>query len=126
MIEQIEGALQPDFTGALDGCFDMVVLDERHIVKSLQAKGSLSVSWLRSQKYFFIIVTPMRNSIDDLKGEMPFLEPEEGESWWSDESPREPKFEGDANPFDLPDDHPAAKLQLTRRAVRNLKFRDSR
>ncbi len=50
--DRVADDLQPGFEGSLDGCFDAVILDEGHVVKSLQAKGSLSVSWLHAQKYF--------------------------------------------------------------------------
>ena len=122
MCDLIEGQLQPNYLGDSDGCFDPVVLDEGHLVKSLHAKGSMSVSWLPSQKYVFVIATPMQNGIEDLEGYMPFFEPKEGESWWSEKSLRELQFDEDRDIYNLADDYPAAKLQFTRKAVQEWIF----
>lgn len=53
---------------------------------------------------------------------MPLIEPHGAEKWWSPESLREMNFKEDENPYDVPDDHPAAKLQITTKAVKEWIF----
>ena len=41
----------------------------------------------------------------------------DAEKWWSDSSLAEMNFDWNMNPYDVDDDHPAAKLQMTKRAT---------
>lgn len=102
--------------------FHIVGCDEGHLVKTLAAKGSLSLQWLGASKHFFISATPMPNGIDDFRGYMLFIEPWKADQWWSERNLTEWNFAADANPYDLPDDHPATKIQLTSAAVKDWIF----
>ncbi|KAF6227951.1 hypothetical protein HO133_007679 [Letharia lupina] len=62
------------------------------------------------------------NGVEDFRGYMPLIEPHGAEKWWSPESLREMNFKEDENPYDVPDDHPAAKLQITTKAVKEWIF----
>ena len=50
---------------------------------------------------------------------MPFIEHKDADLWWSDDPLEETSFEEDMNPYDLADDHLAAKLQITTRATQD-------
>ena len=50
---------------------------------------------------------------------MPFVEHKDADLWWSDDSLEEMSFEEDMNPYNLANNHPAAKLQMTTRATQD-------
>ena len=85
----------------------------------LGANIHISLECLYASKYIIVTATPMPNGVESFGGYMPFLESREADEWWSPESLADMDFEEDANPYDLADDHPAAKLQLTRKAVKD-------
>ena len=105
--------------GSLENCFDLVVNDECHLLKSLSADVSNSVLWLNALRYIMISATLIPNGISDWLGYMPFAEPFDADEWWSERSLAEMRFRDDEDPFSVPDEHVAAKLQLTVRAVKD-------
>ena len=50
---------------------------------------------------------------------MPLIEPFQAEEWRSEQPLQQMEFEMDQDPFLLPDNHPAAKLQITASAVKD-------
>lgn len=122
MADNYENQLHPDWDGSLRGCFQFVLLDEGHLVKSSNTSIHTSITWLYASKYILATASPMPNGIDDFKGYMPFLEHSSAEIWWSEKSLAEMEFKEDENPYDLTDDHPAAKLQMTSTAVKKWIF----
>ena len=48
---------------------------------------------------------------------MPFIEHPDAEEWWSEHSIQKMNFEEDMNPYELDDDHPASKSQMTTRVT---------
>ena len=117
--DKVQTEADEEFPGNITGCFELVVNDECHLLKSLVADASIAVQWLNAPRYIMISATLIPNGITDWSGYMPFVEPFEAEEWWSERSLREMNFEEDEDPFSVFDDHPAAKLQLTTRAVKD-------
>ena len=118
-VDASENRLQQEWPENLRNCFDFVTIDEAHMAKTLGANIHISLEWLYASKHIIVIATPMSNGVEDFRGYMPFLEFREADEWWSPESLADMDFDEDANLYDLADDHPAAKLQLTRRAVKD-------
>lgn len=109
----------PRWDSNLEGCFKLVVNDKCHLLKSFAADISVTVHWQRVTHFIMISATLIPNDILDWLGYMPFIKSSDAEDWWSDASLAEMHFEQDQDPFLVPDDHPAAKLQLTKRAVKD-------
>ena len=114
--------LDPKWPDALDNMFGFVVLDEAHIIKHVSNKTSTCITWLSAAFHILITATPIPNGIEDWRGYMPFIQHKDADQWWAEDSLDEMEFEGDENPFDLDDAHPAAKLQMTSQAARDWIF----
>ena len=111
--------LQPEWKFGLDGCFEVIVINEAQLLQSLSAQTSIALQWLRAKMHVLVSATPMPNGITDWAGYTSFIEHPDAGQWWSEDSLEQMGFEEDMNPFDLPDDHPAAKLRLTKRAYKD-------
>ena len=119
MIESDRSELDPHWAGGLAECFRCVVVDEAQLLKTFAAGCSIAVLWLAAKFHIFVTGTPTPNGIKDWAGYMPFIESQNADKWWSKKSLKEMNFEEDENPFAVPDDHPAAKLRFTAKAVKN-------
>lgn len=117
--DEANTVLQPDWAYGLEECFETVIVDEAQLLKSLAAQGALALQWLRARMYVMVSATPMPNGIIDWAGYMAFIEHPDANDWWKENSLHDMHFAADLNPFDVPDDHPAAKLRLTQRAYRD-------
>lgn len=117
--EKLERELDPLWAGSLRGCFETVVNDECHMLKSGSTDVSTSVAWVEATDHIMISASPIPNGIQDWMGYMEFIEPFDAEHWWSRPSLQQMNFDEDEDPFVLDDDHPAAKLQITKAAVKD-------
>ena len=111
--------LDTTWEGSLAECFSFVITDEAQVLKNLSAYGSTAVLWLAAYHYIMLTATPIPNGVADWGGYMPFIEPKDADLLWGEESLRNLGFAADQNPFDLHDQHPAAKLQFTTRAFKD-------
>ena len=123
--DKMETINDADWKGNLEGQFGTVICDEAHGIKSLAANGSTAVSWLKANFHVLITGSPIPNGIHDFLGYMPLLEPHDAEELWSPNRLLDMGFEEDENPFELPDDHPATRLQMTTKAVKEWCMRPS-
>ena len=109
----------PRWDANLEGCFKVVINDECHLIKSFAADVSVTVEWLRASRHIMVSASLIPNGIADWYGYMSLVQAFDAEDWWSDASLSEMHFQSDQDPYLLADDHPAAKLQLTKRAVKD-------
>jgi hypothetical protein len=100
----------------LEGLFDHLVVDEAHTLKNMDTSSHTTTTWMKARFIILATATVISNRIDDFTGYIKFIEPTK--DLWTDENMAkwniDPKT---TNPFLLPDDHPAAVLRTTTRAV---------
>ncbi|KAI4113662.1 MAG: hypothetical protein LQ338_008138 [Usnochroma carphineum] len=89
------------------------------MLKKPCSTGLVGVKWLNGDFHMLATATPIPKGIRDWEGYMPFIEHKDAAKWWSNVSPKQMKVKKDVNPFDLDDDHPAAKLRLTSKACKD-------
>lgn len=104
-----------DFPFALRGCFRTLVLDEAHSIRNPMSSQTRAVSWLDAENHVLLTATLIYNSKEDLRGYMPFLF--QTPSLWSNTDWEDLGISTDTNVFDLPRDHPGARLCCTVEAV---------
>ena len=78
---QLRHELDHIWDDGLAYCFDFVVADECHLLKTSDADVSICVRWLNAIKYIMISVTLISNGIADWAGYMPFCEPRQADEW---------------------------------------------
>ena len=82
--KKLRTVMDPAWDGNLEDCFETVINDECHTLKSLSADVSVTVQWLKPQeKYIIISATTIPKGIDDWIGYMPFVQSEDADFWWS-------------------------------------------
>lgn len=109
--------LDREWPGSLSHCFNIAVADEAQSLKSLTSHGNYALRWLSTSFNILATGTPIPNGPDDIKGLLPFLERPESESWWTPAILKDMGVDSKVNPYSLSDDHPAARLRITARAV---------
>lgn len=103
------------WTHNLEGCFDIVIIDEAHVVKNPETASHLAVTWLKAEFVLLATASVLPNSIQDFAGYIRFIE--------NDNTLSQPEklaaigVDKDINPFILPDNHTAVALRLTSIAV---------
>lgn len=100
----------------LSGLFDLVMIDEAHVVKNAGSGINVSIQWLESPFTVMVTATVLPNDISDSEGYIHLIEG--GRNLWNPLSLQTLGVSDDVNPFELPDDHAAAALMLTLRAVK--------
>jgi hypothetical protein len=107
--------LDPEWEYSLAGPFDFLTVDEAHILKNEDSQSHITVSWLNVRFLIMATATVLSNSVKDFAGYIKFIEL--GDNLWSADNLRKWNFKPNANPYTLPDNHPASVLRLTARAV---------
>lgn len=110
----IQDKIDPSWPGYLGGCFEQVILDEAHLVKNSNSNQACAVAWLDADFHVCLTATPIYNSLEDFSGFLPLLLPRT--SIWTEENLKRFGVDETVNPFDLPHDHPASILQLSKKA----------
>ena len=101
--------LNPNWPAALDGCFEVTVCDEAHVLKSASDNVSKAVLWLQSRFNIMVTAFPIPNGIQDLAGYTRLIEPPMAGKWLLATSLGSMNFDKDENPFAVLDDHLPAK-----------------
>lgn len=100
----------------LSGMFDIITIDEAHSIKNPDSAVNTTISWLKPAFIVMATATVLPNGIRDCEGYIKLVQPQD--DLWSAENLALWEVPADVNPYELPDDHPAAKLQLTLEGVR--------
>lgn len=101
----------------LSGLFDLVTIDEAHAIKSPSTGINTAIQWLESPFTVMVTATVLPNDITDCEGYIQLVEG--GRDLWNPANLQKWEVSEDVNPFELPDDHPAAVLRLSLQAVKN-------
>lgn len=104
-----------NFPFALRDCFKTLILDEAHSIWKPMSSQNRAVSLLDADDHVQLTATLIYNSKEDLRGYMPFLFP--SPSLWSNADWNDLGVSNDTNVFDLPQNHPGARLCCTVEAV---------
>lgn len=107
---------EPEFPGNLDGCFDVIVIDEAHSIKNDETSGHATIRWLNAQFLILATASVAPNRVNDFQGYMEFVDT--GIDLWTDENLRKWEVTDKINPYELADNHPAACLRYTTKAVK--------
>lgn len=114
--EHVQGL---EWEHSLHKMFGIVICDEGHLLKTVAAKSSIAVQCLKADFHIISTASPLPDGILDWKGYMPLIESLHADQWWSRASLPALGVEEDVDPFSVPDNHPAAKLRYTTRAVKD-------
>lgn len=95
----------------LCGLFDTIVIDEAHSIKNPDSAINTTISWLKPTFTVMATATVLPNGIKDCEGFVKLIEPRE--DLWTPENLMKWGVSSDINPYELPDEHPATRLQLT-------------
>lgn len=101
--------------------FDIVWVDEAHVVKRADAYTSIVIQWLDANFTGLSTATPGINRIEDFKGLLKFVKLRNNDAW-SAANLAQWGVTHDINPYTLPKEHPAAILRVTERAANKLIF----
>jgi SNF2 family DNA or RNA helicase len=94
----------------LSNCFDIVIIDEAHVIKNPETASHLTVTWIKAPFTLLATASVLPNSIQDFAGYIRFIENDN--TLWQHENLHALGVEKNVNPFLLPDDHPAVVLQV--------------
>jgi SNF2 family DNA or RNA helicase len=112
-----------NWPGNLKGLFNDVLLDEGHTVRNHESGLSTAIRWLKAKFHLIISATIFYNSIMDFKGYVGLIVPPDADSVWDNSDALTALgITATTNPFLLTDDHPAAFLKLTHRAMNKYVF----
>ena len=121
----IRRKLNFEFLDFLDDVFETVIIDETHVVKSAVSDYNVSIQWLKADFILCVTNTPLKNSLENIDEYIVLCESDEAEKWWENEQLTEWHVNDWINSYTLRDDHPAARLRLTKRAVNEFIARDA-
>jgi len=107
----------PEWEYDLSGCFDIISIDEAHLIKNPDTSGHCTVAWLKGSFHVLATASVLPNSINDFDGFISFVDI--NRNLWTEENLRAWKVNSSVNPYELPDTHPAAVLCVTTEAVKN-------
>jgi hypothetical protein len=105
----------PEWESDLSNCFDIITIDEAHTIKNPESQAHATIAWLNASFHILATASVLPNGIQDWDGFMKFVDI--GRNLWSDENLARWNVTKNVNPFELADNHPAAKLRLTSKAV---------
>ena len=109
----------------LFNCFDIIICDEAHALKSFATKTAIVIDWLNARFYILIIATSMSNEMNDWSEYMSLIESKNAKQWWNDTSLTTMSVNKNVNSFDLANDHFVVKLKLTQKTTKKFLFRYS-
>jgi hypothetical protein len=116
--EAVRDVLDIDWEFGLSDLFELITIDEAHVIKNDTTASHCTVRWLNSPFILLVTASVLPNRIEDFAGYIPFLEPLE-ELWSSENLQKWGKVDGpNLNPFLFADDDPACCLRMTTRAVK--------
>ena len=102
----------------LQGVWGIMVIDEAHMIKNEGAEVNAAIVESEGDFHCTITGTPMENDEKDTLGYVKLFETKAARDAWLDEKLlRKWGVTPGCNPFELPDNHPAACLRLTCHAV---------
>jgi hypothetical protein len=89
------------------------------MIKNEKSVAHTAVAFLQASFYLLISASPVHNRVEDFDGYMAFIAPKDSDKLWDKANLQLWGVTEDDCPYDLPNDHPAAVLKLTRRAVKS-------
>jgi hypothetical protein len=115
--------LDPAYPGSLKFCFDVVGIDEAHVVKTKSTAAHVGMIWLKARFFLLLTGTPDLNSYADIEGLSKFCLAKSvkgsGGNSWSDAGLSRLHVEKTVNPYALDDHEDAAKfLRPTEYAIK--------
>ncbi|OBT70727.1 hypothetical protein VF21_10289 [Pseudogymnoascus sp. 05NY08] len=108
---------QPDRTWERDlsGLFEFLVIDEAHCIKNASTAISTTIKWMQPPFTILATATVLPNGINDFEGFVNIIQA--NTDLWTLENLQQWGVRRDVNPYEPPDDHPAAVLRMTLHAV---------
>jgi hypothetical protein len=98
---------------SMTGMFGCLVMDEAHQVRNMETLQWRTMRWLHAPMNVLLTATPTFNSIEDIRGLMPFLLNPTNEQWWDNVTVPE-----GYDPFVSSDpDHQCHRLMYTLRGL---------
>ena len=95
--------------------FSIIAIDEAHCIKNESTGSHSVVRWLNPEFTILATASILPNRITDFQGYMAFIQADP--NLWSDSNLKEWGVDDKVNPFLLADNHPAAVLQMTYKAM---------
>jgi SNF2 family DNA or RNA helicase len=111
----IKYVMEDDWVHNLANCFDIVIIDEAHVIKNPETMSHTAVTWLNAKFTLLVTASVLPNSIRDFDGYIKFIE--NNNNLWDPTSLQAMGVDKNVNPYTLPDTHPAVCLRLTAHAV---------
>lgn len=103
----------PKWEQNLSGLFEFVIIDEAHSVKNSSSNAHTACRWLRPEFYILSTATPDINSVRNVAGYVPFVQPRDSHITTPD-GLADLGVDLDTNPYEFDDDdHPGRILQTT-------------
>ena len=122
---ELETQLDHRWHENLFNCFDIIICDEAHVLKSFATKTTIVIDWLNAKFHILIIATSMSNEMNDWSEYISLIESKNAKQWWSDTSLTIMSVDKNVNSFDLTNDHLVVKLKLTQKTTKKFLFRYS-
>lgn len=114
-----------DFDKSWKGClyqkFDLVSIDEAHVVKNLEASVTTTVMWLGASLYVLATAIPLPNAVRDCPGYVLLMTG--GKDPWTEENVNRWAIGSDCNPYELNDGKPSSALMFSQRALQKFVIR---
>lgn len=99
--------------GSLHEQFDLVCVDEAHVIKNPEASVTITLVWLGASFYVLATAIPLPNSVRDCAGYVLLMTG--GDDPW--ELNQEWEIPNDCNPFEFDEDDPKSALIFSQRAL---------
>ena len=109
--------LDDDWRHSLANCFDIVIIDEAHVIKNPETLAHTTVTWLNAHFTLLATASILPNSIHDFDEYIKLIE--NNDNLWDPLNLEAMGVDRDVNPYTLPDEHPAICLRMTAHAVAN-------
>jgi hypothetical protein len=99
----------------LGEAFELVVIDEAHLVKNPDTAAHATVAWLKASFHILVTASVLPSGIPDWEGFQKFIDI--NRNLWDPTNLARLGVTMACNPYTLPDDHPACELRMTTRAA---------
>lgn len=107
--------LDKSWQGCLHGMFDLVTIDEAHVVKNPEASVTITTMWLGASFYVLATAIPLPNAVRDCAGYVWLMTG--GKDPWTQENVQKWGIEKNCNPYELEDNHPGSALMFSQHAL---------
>ena len=66
--QKVQKVMDDTWIYNIEGCFDVVIIDEAHVVKNPETASHIAVTWLKAQFILLATASVLPNSIQDFTG----------------------------------------------------------